>query len=122
MKKIDFIKMGIKNLWRRKLRTILTVVGVVVGTFSIVIMMSLGIAMNEGYKQQIMEMGSLTKITVNQYNYVYDEKSDMGTSQEKKLDDALVETIKKIPHVKAGQSTNRRSDRRNAPAPGRLRP
>jgi hypothetical protein len=102
MKNVDFVKMGIKNLWRRKLRTILTVVGVVVGTFSIVIMMSLGIAMNEGYKKQIMEMGSLTKITVDRYNYVYSEKGgDMGMPEQKTLDDTLVETIKQIPHVKA---------------------
>ena len=41
MKRIDFVKMGFKNLWRRKLRTILTIMGVVIGTFSIVIMVSL---------------------------------------------------------------------------------
>ena len=40
MKRVDFIKMGFKNLWRRKLRTILTIMGVVIGTFSIVIMVS----------------------------------------------------------------------------------
>ena len=39
MKSVDFVKMGFKNLWRRKLRTILTVVGVVIGTFSIIIML-----------------------------------------------------------------------------------
>ena len=57
MRKSDFIKMGLKNLSRRKLRTSLTVMGVVIGTFSIVVMVSLGIAMTEGYKEQISQMG-----------------------------------------------------------------
>lgn len=101
MKSIDFVKMGFKNLWRRKLRTILTITGVVIGTFSIVIMMSLGIAMSEGYKKQLSEWGSLTKIVVNSYNYSYDTESGRGISEEKKLDDTLVEKISAIPHVRA---------------------
>lgn len=100
MKKIDFVKMGLKNLWRRKLRTILTIMGVVIGTFSIVIMVSLGIGMTEGYKEQLAQWGSLTKITVNRYNYVYDESTGMGASSEKNLDDELVETLKGIEHVR----------------------
>ena len=101
MKSVDFVKMGFKNLWRRKLRTILTIMGVVIGTFSIVIMMSLGIAMSEGYKKQLSEWGSLTQINVNRYNYSYNEGTGMGISEAKKLDDTTVETIAAIPHVKA---------------------
>ena len=67
MKFIDFAEMGFKNLWRRKLRTILTMVGVSIGAFSIVIMLSLGIAMTEGYKNQLAEWGSLTKITMPKF-------------------------------------------------------
>ena len=100
MKKIDFVKMGFRNLWRRKLRTILTIMGVVIGTFSIVIMVSLGIGMTEGYKEQLAQWGSLTKITINRYNYIYDEESGMGASSEKKLDDKLVETLKGFEHVR----------------------
>lgn len=100
MKFIDFAGMGFKNLWRRKLRTILTMVGVSIGAFSIVIMLSLGIAMTEGYKQQLAEWGSLTKITINRYGYVYDEETGMGMSQENNLDDTLVQTIKNMEHVR----------------------
>ena len=100
MKNIDFIKMGFKNLWRRKLRTILTVVGVVIGTFSIVIMMSLGLAMTQGYREQLEEWGSLTKIEVSGYNYIYDESTGHGVSEQKTLDDTLVETIKGWEHVR----------------------
>ena len=56
MKLVDFASMGFKNLWRRKLRTILTMVGVSIGAFSIVIMLSLGIALKESYTKQLEEL------------------------------------------------------------------
>jgi len=102
MRSGDFIKMGIKNLWRRKLRTILTILGVVIGTFSIVVMVSLGIAMSEGYKKQLMEMGSLTTITVSSYYYNEDMMSSDGGYQppkQKELNDNLVKELEQIPHV-----------------------
>ena len=46
MRKTDFIKMGLKNLARRKLRTSLTVMGVVIGTFSIVVMVVCNLLIN----------------------------------------------------------------------------
>lgn len=101
MKFIDFTQMGFKNLWRRKLRTILTMVGVSIGAFSIVIMLSLGIAMTEGYKNQLAEWGSLSKITVDSYGYIYNEEMNVGMMQENKLDDTLVQTLKGIEHVRA---------------------
>ena len=39
----DLLSMSVNNLRRRKLRTFLTVLGVVIGTASIVVMVSLGI-------------------------------------------------------------------------------
>lgn len=100
MKIIDFASMGFKNLWRRKLRTILTTVGVSIGTFSIVIMLSLGIAMTEGYKNQLAEWGNLTKIEVQRYGYHYDEETGMGVSQEQTLDDNLVQKLSTLEHVR----------------------
>ncbi len=100
MKFIDFAEMGFKNLFRRKLRTILTMTGVAIGAFSIVIMLSLGIAMTEGYKKQLAEWGNLTKIEINRYGYIYDEESGVGMSQENKLDDTLVQKLKELEHVR----------------------
>lgn len=100
MRSKDFIKMGLKNLTRRKLRTSLTVLGVVIGTFSIVVMMSLGIAMTKGFEEQIMQMGSLTTITVNKYYQPDTGDSDEWTpSKERDLDDNLVTKLEAIPHV-----------------------
>lgn len=47
MRFFDLLIMSINNLRRRKLRTGLTVLGVVIGTASIVVMVSLGIGLKE---------------------------------------------------------------------------
>lgn len=96
----DLIKIGLKNLMRRKARTALTVVGVVIGTISIVVMISIGIGMKSNYTKQVMELGSLTTITVQNVAYSYDENGNYMGSQQLKLDDNLVAQIKTIDHVK----------------------
>ncbi len=60
----DLISMALRNLWKRRLRTFLTVLGVVIGTASIVVMVSIGIGMNESYIKQVSEWGSLQVIEV----------------------------------------------------------
>ncbi len=67
MKIFDVISMCFANLTRRKVRTLLTVVGVVVGTCAIVVMISLGVAMNVNQEAMLAQMGDLNVIQV--YNY-----------------------------------------------------
>jgi ABC-type antimicrobial peptide transport system permease subunit len=57
--------MSATNLWRRKLRTALTVLGVIIGTASIVVMLSLGFGLNKSTMEQIKESGGLTTINVS---------------------------------------------------------
>lgn len=90
MKIKDLISMCLRNLTRRKVRTALTVTGVVVGTCSIVIMISLGIAMNKNTEDMLSQMGDLTVIQV--YNYGGDPKG-------MKLDDAAMAQISAIKGV-----------------------
>jgi len=95
----DLIKMGLRNLGRRKARTALTVVGIVIGTISIVVMFSIGIGMNKSFQESVMQLGSMTMITVENYSYDYNnDKANGPTTQ--KLTDELVEQIRQIPHVK----------------------
>ncbi len=96
----DLIKIGLRNLKRRKARTSLTVVGVIIGTISIVVMISIGIGMKSNYTSQVMELGSLTTINVQGMAYITDENGNYTGSQQLKLDDNLVEQIKGIKHVK----------------------
>lgn len=97
----DLVKMGLRNLSRRKARTALTVIGVVIGTISIVVMISIGIGMNTNFKSQVMEQGSLTTITVERYATITDEDGNYIDSLEQTMDDVLVEQIKSLEHVKA---------------------
>lgn len=97
----DLIKMGLRNLSRRKARTALTVIGVVIGTISIVVMISIGIGMNTNFKSQVMELGSLTTITVERYANIMDKDGNYVSSKEQQMDDALVEQIKSLDHVNA---------------------
>ena len=98
MSSFDIISMAIRNLWKRKLRTFLTVLGVVIGTASIVVMISVGIGMNEGYKEQAEQMGSLNVIDV-----YTPWSSDSGKKVQ--LDTKTIEEIRKIPGVEAVSPT-----------------
>ncbi len=91
--------MSIGNLWRRKLRTSLTVLGVIIGTSSIVLMISLGLAMSENFKTQVEQWGSLTVIEVHSGGGGMMEGGGANGTQDGKLDDAVVESFKKIPNV-----------------------
>ncbi len=64
MKINDLLGMCLQNLFRRKSRTLLTMLGVVIGCCSIVIMVSIGIGMNESQQKMLSEMGDLTLINV----------------------------------------------------------
>ena len=88
------VMMAAKNLWKRKLRTLLTVLGVVIGTASIVVMMSIGIGLNESYTKELEQWGSLQIIEV--YNYNWD-----NSGGDIKLDDKAVESFEAIEGVEA---------------------
>ncbi len=64
MKQNDLFRTCIQNLLRRKSRTFLTVLGVVIGCCSIVVMASIGFGMREAQERLLSQMGDLTIITV----------------------------------------------------------
>ena len=64
MSNIDILSMCLRNLFKRKLRTILTMLGVVIGTVAIVVTVSLGLAVDLRFQQQIEGMGDATIVTV----------------------------------------------------------
>lgn len=101
MKISDLIKMGLRNLSRRKARTGLTVLGVIIGTISIVIMVSIGIGMNNSFDKQFMENGAMTVVRIEQYGSIVDDEGNWLGSKEQVLDDNLVEMVRQVEHVKA---------------------
>lgn len=100
MRMIDLIRMGLKNLSRRKARTALTIIGVVIGTISIVIMISIGIGMNTSFRTQVMELGSLTTVTIQKNATILDKDGNYINSKEQSMDANLVQAVKQIEHVK----------------------
>ncbi|MBR6359932.1 MAG: ABC transporter permease [Lachnospiraceae bacterium] len=101
MKIIDLIKMGLRNLSRRKARTALTVLGVVIGTISIVAMVSIGLGMSESFEKQYMQNGEMTIIRIEQYGAIVDDKGEWIGSKDQVLDDNLVNMLRGIEHIKA---------------------
>lgn len=99
MNSLDLIRMGLKNLFRRKVRTFLTVLGVIIGTASIVIMVSLGYGMNENFKNEIQKMGSLNVINVSPSYGM--PGGGGGYKKPTTLDDKSIESMSKLPNVAA---------------------
>lgn len=96
MSNIDLFRMGIKNLWRRKLRTFLTILGVLIGTSSIIVMLSLGFGMRKAFEDQIAQWGDLT--TINVYK---GWGEPMPGQKRAELDDKAVANFKALPNVAA---------------------
>ena len=105
------LRMSSSSLWKRKFRTVLTVLGVVIGTASIVVMISLGLGLNRATMEQIEQSGGLTTIQVME-GYGGSSASGgavsvmiSGTSssddQVNRLDDSVVEMLKGLEHVES---------------------
>ncbi|MBK9051382.1 MAG: ABC transporter permease [Chloroflexi bacterium] len=60
----DLLSLIIENLSRRKARVALTAIGVVIGTAAVVLLVSLGVGLQQNAEQQLGSIGDLTKISV----------------------------------------------------------
>ena len=92
MNRNDLIRTCVQNLLRRKSRTMLTVLGVVIGCCSIVVMASIGFGMRESQERLLSQMGDLTIITVTP------PQKGRGKQQ---LDDALIAKLRSMRGVQA---------------------
>ena len=96
MKFSDLLLMSITNLWKRKLRTVLTVLGVVIGITSIVVMVALGNGLKDSMMENISSYSSITQIEVSRGQ----SWNSSGTqTEERLLNDELVNTLKSMEHV-----------------------
>ncbi len=86
----DMVRVSLSNLWKRKVRTLLTVTGVVVGTCAIVVMISLGLGMQKTMQESLAQMGDLTIISI--YNY-------QANPDAAPLDDEALKKIREMEHV-----------------------
>ena len=101
MKFFDLLRMSISNLWKRKLRTVLTVLGVVIGITSIVVMIALGNGLKESMLDNYANYSSMTQIQISGGGYYFSTSSGgSGQDEEKRLDDAFVQQLLGMEHVK----------------------
>ena len=92
----DLLRMSLSNLWRRKMRTFLTVLGVIIGTASIVVIVSIGIGQNRSMMMAIEQSGSLTAIEVNNYQSFGGNNSDTEVLL---MNRDMIETFRNMEHV-----------------------
>lgn len=98
MKTLDLLMLANKNLWRRKGRTLLTVLGMTIGIISIVVMLSLGIGLAEWERKSMEQWGSLNIITVHQSHF-FPEMPEEDQQGMKLLNDEAIAEIKAMPGV-----------------------
>ncbi|WP_311479823.1 FtsX-like permease family protein [uncultured Anaerococcus sp.] len=91
MKISDRILMALRNLSRRKSRTILTVLSVVIGATSIILMLAFATGISNSQKEMIESFGGLTSITI------------VGDNPSANMDvkDTDINKLKKVRGVKA---------------------
>lgn len=68
MRVSDLLKMSLSSLFKRKVRSILTILGVVVGTASIIVMISIGLGLQKTTEDAMADSFSLTSINVSDYS------------------------------------------------------
>lgn len=92
MKLTDIIFISVSNLWRRRLRTSLTVLGVIIGTASIIVMIALGLGSMEQFNKAFIQNANLTEIQVISNMEAKGEK-------DKQLNESSIQSFKEIPDV-----------------------
>lgn len=108
MRWIDLLRMSISSLRRRKLRTFLTVLGVVIGTASIVVMISLGLGLQESMYEEVERNGGTTSLNVTGKmgdgmftTYSYGMNGGSEEPSQKYVTDDLIKELRGLEHVKS---------------------
>lgn len=103
----DLLRMSLGNLKRRKLRTFLTVLGVIIGTASIVVMISLGLGLQQSLYDEVEQSGGLTMLDVTGQSagesmVYYGDKQEESNQY---ITDEVIEKISKMEHVSMAAPT-----------------
>ncbi len=107
MKFFDYIRFGLKNIWRQKVRTFLTIFAIVIGALSVVLMLTIIFGAKDAAINQIESSGALNQVTVSSKvditaNDVFRSNSGGGSADSIKLTDALLTKLLALPHVASG--------------------
>lgn len=112
MNSLDLIRMGLKNLLRRKMRSLLTTLGIVIGTISIVVMVSLGLGMKQNVNERMNKWGNMKIVKVYTENggrhgmrimrdSSSDNNEDTNVQKKAKIENDDITLMKQIAGVEA---------------------
>jgi len=98
----DLISLAFRNLLRRKTRTILAIVGVIVGTCAIIVMLSIGFGLSASFQEQIESYGNLHLVDVygGGGGMMY-RGGNIGQEKDGVLNDKAIASMEKIKGVDA---------------------
>lgn len=103
MRFFDYISMALRNIWRQKLRSTLTIFAVVIGATSVSIMLALVTGARSFFKEQVEANGTLQQIAISPQTDLsnFSDAGHGGNNCDScvKLTDNLADKIKAIPHV-----------------------
>lgn len=72
----ESVKVGLSDFWSRKIRSFVTILGIVLGTMSVIVILAMVNGMNQKTLSWMMERGGLAKITIHR-NWEYDEDKNV---------------------------------------------
>lgn len=93
--KSQFITLAVRNLWKRKVRSLLTVLGITLAVATIFILVSISLGLQSGVEEQFRKLG-----TDKFFIFPKGQVAGPGTDSAATLTDADVTTLEKIPGVK----------------------
>ncbi len=104
MKYFDIIELGLENLWRTKLRSTLTTLGVVIGIGALTSMISFGTGMQKNVTDAFKESDLFTSLFITSKNINMDKiatgnPEEMTQKSSSSLTDSTLETIRQLPGV-----------------------
>jgi putative ABC transport system permease protein len=95
MTSADMLRISFGNMWRMKLRTFLTVAGIVIAIAAFVSMISFGAGNQQNIEREYNKLGLFTTMQV----YPKESKNDSGVVSKKKLDKKALDQIGSLPGV-----------------------
>ncbi len=94
--KSQFFSLAMRNLWKRKIRSLLTIVGITLAVATIFVLVSISLGLQSGVQEQFRKLGT-DKFFIFPKGQVAGPGSDTATS----LTDVDVRAIEKVSGVKA---------------------
>ena len=74
MNLLNTILVGLKEVWSHKFRSLLTMLGIILGVSSLVAMSALVAGMEKGAKEALVAIGGLEKVRIEPQNVPIDQR------------------------------------------------